>query len=95
MVPVEIIGEIVGYLSDKQPLKTCSLLGSQWAQATRPHLFRELSVKFSDLGSFYLLIKSPRCTIRYHVRTLILTPGGGFRNGVFLLPEDTAVWEAA
>jgi hypothetical protein len=92
MLPLEIISEIGRHIRYKRYLLVFSLVCSQWAQATRPHIFRDHCVRFSELGSFYFLIRSPRCTFRNHVRALTLSRG--YCKGPFLSLYENAIWEA-
>jgi hypothetical protein len=67
-LPGELIEVIIGYLPDRQSIKTCALISRAWVPWTRVQLFRQIKLEEDNLYSLLVLLQSPYCTFPRYVR---------------------------
>ncbi|KAF7354059.1 hypothetical protein MVEN_01093100 [Mycena venus] len=74
ILPPEVIDLIIDNLHDQpSTLRACSLVGRNWLDGSRHHLFNRIYLTARNLGVFRDLLKSPSNTLSFHLRHLHAT----------------------
>ncbi|KAJ7856645.1 hypothetical protein B0H14DRAFT_709813 [Mycena olivaceomarginata] len=72
-LPQELIDAILDHLAGDPPsLKACSLVSCAWVPCTRLHLFKICTLNPRSVFDFSVLLRSPHCTFRLHIRSIHL-----------------------